>query len=154
MSGQIRCREKTCGSLKRCCEVFAISNVLDFRTKLFENNRRNSMSYFVRCMSAAAVLATMMVGPVSAVSMAKISAPTAAAPPLVENVHLICDRYGRCYNSRRYVQRRYVQRRYFTAPGYSNYGYGPGYGYGSGYGYGGPSISFGFGGYGHHHHHW
>lgn len=112
------------------------------------------MNYFVRSFSAVAVLAAVTVGPVSALPMAKISGSTASQPsPLTENVHLVCDRYGRCYNSRRYIQRRY-----YADPGYSSYGYGPSYGYGYGpgygYGYGGPSISFGFGGYGHHHHHW
>ncbi len=100
-------------------------------------------------MSAAALLGIAMAGPASALPLAKIA--SMQPEPLIENVHLICDRYGRCYNSRRYIQRRY-----YVQPSYSGYGYGPGYGYGSGYGYGyGPSISFGFGGgYGHHHHHW
>ncbi|ERF82182.1 hypothetical protein JQ559_34110 [Bradyrhizobium viridifuturi] len=93
---------------------------------------------------AAALLTIAVCAPASALPLAKMT--TAALPePLVENVHLICDRYGRCYNSRRYVQRRY-----YVQPGYSSYAYGPGYGYGYG-----PGISFGFGGgFGHHHHHW
>lgn len=109
-------------------------------------------------MSAAALLTITIAAPASALPLAKMTSASLRLPePLVENVHLICDPYGRCYNSRRYVQRRYYAR-----PSYSDYGYGPGYGYSSGYGYDpgygygygyGPSISFGFGGFGHHHHH-
>ena len=73
--------------------------------------------------SAAALLTIAVCAPASALPLAKMT--TATLPePLVENVHLICDRYGRCYNSRRYVQRRY-----YVQPGYSSYAYGPGYGY-------------------------
>ena len=66
--------------------------------KLFANKRMDAMNYFALKMSAVAVLATAMVGPALALPMVKISVPTAAQPePLTENVHLICDRYGRCY---------------------------------------------------------
>ena len=112
---------------------------------------------YVKQLICAGVLvaANALVGPASAVPMTSISAQSNQAAP-IENVHLICDRYGRCYNSRRYVRRYYAAPRYSYGPSYD---YGPSYGYGYGgpsygYGYGGPSISLGFGGFGHHHHHW
>ena len=61
-----------------------------------------------------------------------------------QDVRLVCDRFGRCYNTRR----AYRSQRYYGQPGYGYYGQ-PGYGYYRGYGYyGGPRVGigpFGFG---------
>jgi hypothetical protein len=57
---------------------------------------------------------------------------------LVQDVRVVCDRHGRCYNTARTNRRA----RSYYAPGYYNPGYyrGPGYGY-----YGGPSVGIGVG---------
>jgi hypothetical protein len=65
---------------------------------------------------------------------------------MIQNVRVVCDPYGRCWNT---GPRYRVVRRYYD-PGYA---YGPAYGYygGPAYGYGwGPrvGIGFGFGRYG------
>ena len=64
---------------------------------------------------------------------------------VTHEVRLVCDRQGRCYQTRpryRAVQRSYAPQYYAPAPSY--YGHGPSYGYGPGYRQG-PSIGFSFG---------
>jgi hypothetical protein len=73
-----------------------------------------------------------------------ISRPAAPVDVTPQDVRLVCDRYGRCYQTRsryRAVQP-YAPRYYGAGPGY--YGHGPGYGYAPGY-RSGPSIGFSFG---------
>ena len=88
---------------------------------------------------AAAAIGTVSIGSASAMPF------NSASPTLgendVQNVRLICNRNGYCYNTRRSY--RSVPRYY--APGYYNGGYygGPGYGY-----YGGPRVGIGFGPFG------
>ena len=62
----------------------------------------------------------------------------------VQNVRMVCDRFGRCYNARRTISPYYAQR-YQNRPAY--YGRGPRYGYAApGYGrYDRPGIGIGIG---------
>ena len=53
-----------------------------------------------------------------------------------QDVRLVCDRFGRCYNTRR-ANRPYYAQGYYGQPGYGYYGQ-PGYGY-----YGGPRVGVG-----------
>jgi hypothetical protein len=65
----------------------------------------------------------------------------------LQDVRLVCDRFGRCYNTRGvYRSRTYYARPYSGQPGYyGGYGYygGPGYGY-----YGAPGVGVGIGPFG------
>ncbi|MGB8050444.1 MAG: hypothetical protein WCF53_21500, partial [Pseudolabrys sp.] len=90
---------------------------------------------------AAAAIGAISIGSVSAM-------PVNNLPGLGENhfqdVRLVCDRFGRCYNTRR-AYRPYYAQGYYGQPGYGYYGqpsygyYGqPGYGY-----YGGPRVGVG-----------
>jgi hypothetical protein len=61
----------------------------------------------------------------------------------LQDVRLVCDRFGRCYNTRR----AYRSQRYYAQPNYSyaqsGYYGQPGYGY-----YGGPRVGVGIGPFG------
>ena len=69
-----------------------------------------------------------------------------------QDVRLVCDRFGRCYNTRRAYRSYPYAQRYYGEHGYYSGGYGPGYysgGYGPGYGYyGGPRVGIGVGPFG------
>ncbi len=97
-----------------------------------------------------AAAATGIAGGASAMPMSDLAA--AANADLKQNVRIVCDRSGQCYQTRRQGQRQYrEQQNYGYAPGGNyglSYGYAP-YGSQNGYGYGyggGPSIGFSFGG--------
>ena len=63
----------------------------------------------------------------------------------VQDVRLVCDRFGRCYNTRRaYRTYPYAQRSYGEATILATYGYYSGYGPGYGH-YGGPRVGIGVG---------
>jgi hypothetical protein len=69
------------------------------------------------------------------------AAPLGSVASPVEQVRVVCDRWGRCWRTgpRYYRYGYYGPRRY----------YGPGYGYyGPGYGYYGPGLAFGVPGFG------
>lgn len=94
-----------------------------------------------------------ILGAVTLLSSAAIAAPlnptvtSEQATSTAEQVRLVCDEYGRCYQSR---SRRYVQRGYDDGySGRQSYGYYGGgqryYGGNQGYYGGGPSIGFSFG---------
>jgi hypothetical protein len=98
---------------------------------------------------AAAAVGAVSIGSVSAMPVSNLAG---LGESHFQDVRLVCDRYGRCYNTRRaYSSRRYYARRYYAQPGY--YGqpgyyepdyYGqPGYGY-----YGGPHVGIGIGPFG------
>lgn len=55
-----------------------------------------------------------------------------------QDVRLVCDRFERCYNTRR-AYRPYYAQPYYGQPGYGYYGQ-PRYGYGY---YGGPGVGVG-----------
>jgi len=90
---------------------------------------------------AAAAVGVISLGSASAMPFGSPS--PALGKSDVENVRVVCDQYGRCYNTRRTY--RSTQRYY--APGYYNGGYynngyygGPRYGY-----YGRPHVGVGIG---------
>ena len=82
---------------------------------------------------AAAAIGTVSIGSVSAMPVNNLAG---LGESHVQDVRLVCDRYGRCYNTRR-AYRSYSQP-YYGGGYYS--GYGPGYGY-----YGGPRVGIGVG---------
>ena len=74
-----------------------------------------------------------------AMPISRPAVPVEAAP---QDVRLVCDRYGRCYQTRsRYRAVQPYAPRYYGSPGYRH---GPSYGYAPGY-RSGPSIGFSFG---------
>ena len=94
-------------------------------------------------------LSLLTAAAIGAISIGSVSAmPVNNLAGLGENhfqgVRLVCDRFGRCYNTRR-AYRPYYAQGYYGQPGYGYYGqpsygyYGqPGYGY-----YGGPRVGVG-----------
>jgi hypothetical protein len=93
--------------------------------------------------AAAAGVALSGIGAASAFPVAPIG--QAASP--VEQVRVVCDRWGRCWRTGpRYHRYGYGPRRHY-GPRYGYYGphYGPRYGYYGGprYGYGGPGVILG-----------
>ena len=91
---------------------------------------------------ASAALITVgfgMWGSASAMPISNLNDQVPSAS--IDQVRLVCDRYGRCFQSRpRYrVAQPYGPRYYAPAYRPHTYGYGPGY-----YG-GGPSVGFSFG---------
>ena len=110
-------------------------------------------------------LATLVATAIGAISIGSASAmPFSVLPTMgeshVQGVRVVCDRYGRCYNTRRVYRsarapRAYYGGPYYAEPGYSYPGYyaAPGYGYpgyyARGYGYyGGPRVGIGIGPFG------
>jgi len=95
----------------------------------------------------------------AATAMGAISIGSGSAMPVsnlaglseshVQDVRLVCDRFGRCYNTRRAYRSYPYAQRYYGEPSYGYYsGYGRGY-YGPGYGYyGGPRVGIGVGPFG------
>jgi hypothetical protein len=97
---------------------------------------------------AAAALGAISIGSVSAMPANNLAG---LGESHLQDVRLVCDRFGRCYNTRRaYARRYYGQPGYYGRPGYGYYGQ-PGYGYygqpGYGY-YGGPRVGVGIGPFG------
>ena len=98
-------------------------------------------------------LSLLAAAAIGAVSMGSATAmpfgnPASAQDSLVQDVRIVCNQYGQCYNTRRNAARYYAPRAY-GAPVYYGDGYGRrGYrGYDS-YGYGyqrGPGIGIGVG---------
>ena len=93
---------------------------------------------------AAAAISTISIGSVSAMPVNNLAG---LGESHFQDVRLVCDRFGRCYNTRHAYRSYPYARRYYGGPGYYS-GYGPGYysGYGPGYGYyGGPRVGIGVG---------
>ena len=98
---------------------------------------------------AAAAVGAISIGPVSAMPATHLAG---FGESHLQDVRLVCDRFGRCYNTRSaYSSRPYYARRYYGQPGYYGYYGQPGYGYygqpGYGY-YGGPGVGVGVGPFG------
>jgi hypothetical protein len=93
---------------------------------------------------AAAAIGAISIGSVSAMPVNNLAG---LGESHFQDVRLVCDRFGRCYNTRR-AYRSYPYAQPYYGGGYYS-GYGPGYysgGYGSGYGYyGGPRVGIGIG---------
>ena len=97
------------------------------------------MKNVTRIVLAAAAIGISSIGSVSAMPVNNLAG---VGERHVQDVRLVCDRYGRCYNTRR----AYRSTPYYGGGYYS--GYGPGY-YGPGYGYyGGPRVGIGVGPFG------
>ena len=85
---------------------------------------------------AASALGAVSIGSASAMPFAN---PAAAQESLVQDVRVVCDRFGRCYNTNRNA------RRYHAPRAYGHRGYHGGY-RGDHYGYHrGPSVGIGVG---------
>jgi hypothetical protein len=90
------------------------------------------MKYFSLALLAAATLGAGAIGSASAMPVNHVSA---AVDSPVQHVRLVCNRYGRCYQTRRYVRPYYYGPRYYhPRPYYNSYGY-----------YGSPGIGVGVG---------
>ena len=87
---------------------------------------------------AAAAFGAISIGSASAMPASNMSGLSESP---VQDVRLVCDRFGQCYNTRRaYRTSRYYAPRYYDQPGYygqRNYGY-----------YGGPRVGVGVGPFG------
>jgi hypothetical protein len=93
---------------------------------------------------AAAAISTISIGSVSAMPVNNLAG---LGESHVQDVRLVCDRYGRCYNTRR-AYRSYSYAQPYYGGSYAQPYYGGGYysGYGPGYGYyGGPRVGIGVG---------
>ena len=93
------------------------------------------MKNVTRSFLAAAAISTISIGSVSAMPVNNLAG---VGERHVQDVRLVCDRYGRCYNTRR-AYRSYSYAQPYYGGGYYS-GYGPGYGY-----YGGPRVGIGVG---------
>jgi hypothetical protein len=89
---------------------------------------------------AAAAIGAISIGSVSAMPVNNLAGLSESH---LQDVRLVCDRFGRCYNTRR----AYRSQRYYAQPNYSyaqsGYYGQPGYGY-----YGGPRVGVGIGPFG------
>jgi hypothetical protein len=94
------------------------------------------MKNFTMTLLAAAAIGAVSIGGASAMPFNDMSA--ALGESHVQDVRVVCDRHGRCYNTARANRRA----RTYYSPSYYNPGYyrGPGYGY-----YGGPRVGIGVG---------
>ena len=85
---------------------------------------------------AAAGIGAISIGSASAMPVSNLAGLSESH---VQDVRLVCDRYGRCYNTRRAYRTYPYAQRYYGDGYYSGYGRGYYSGYGPGYGYyGGP----------------
>jgi hypothetical protein len=98
---------------------------------------------------AAAAIGAISIGSVSAMPVNNLAG---LGESHLQDARLVCDRFGRCYNTRRAYRSQgyYARPGYYSQPGYGYYsqpGYGyygqPGYGY-----YGGPRVGVGIGPFG------
>ncbi len=87
---------------------------------------------------AAGILGGLMATAAAAMPVTDLASQSQS---LVQDVRVVCNQWGRCYETRRYVRRYYDQPSYYYAPRAYRYSDAPGYGY---YG-GGPSVGFSFG---------
>ena len=95
---------------------------------------------------AAAAIGAISIGSASAMSFNNVSAALGGSH--VQNVRVVCDQSGRCYNTRRAYRtsRFYDGPRYYDRPAYygrPSYYAAPGYGY-----YDGPRVGIGIGPFG------
>ena len=102
--------------------------------------RRNPWRFKMRVLSlallAASAIGAVSIGSASAMPFAN---PASAQESFVQDVRVVCDRFGRCYNTNR---ARYGNRYGYRSGyrGHRAYGYNPGYRYHSG-----PSVGIGVG---------
>lgn len=77
----------------------------------------------------AVAIGVMSIGGASAMPF---SAPAAFGESQVQDVRLVCDRFGRCYNTNRGYRSRHYNRGYYTQRRYRGYDRGPRVGIGVG----------------------
>jgi hypothetical protein len=110
--------------------AFALMPVLfsDLNSKtnfqVWPNHLEIVLKTFTLSLLATAAFGSVAMSSASAMPFNKIAAGLGESG--VQNVRMICDRYGRCYNTRRAVRPYYTQR-YQNRPAY--YGGEPRYGY-------------------------
>jgi len=93
---------------------------------------------------AVAAVGAISIGSAAAMPMGNVSPVLGESD--VQQARVVCNSYGRCYNTRRTYRsvRRYYAPGYAYAPGYGPGYYGnPGYGY-----YNGPRVGIGIGPFG------
>ena len=81
---------------------------------------------------AAAGIGAISIGSASAMPVSNLAGLSESH---VQDVRLVCDRFGRCYNTRRAYRSYPYAQRYYGDGYYSGYGRGYYSGYGPGYGY-------------------
>jgi hypothetical protein len=92
---------------------------------------------------AAAGIGAISIGSASAMPVSNLAGLSESH---VQDVRLVCDRFGRCYNTRRAYRSYPYAQRYYGDGYYSGYGRGYYSGYGPGYGYyAGPRVGIGIG---------
>ena len=105
---------------------------------------RFAMKNVTLSLLAAAGIGAISIGSVSAMPVSNLAG---LGESHVQDARLVCDRFGRCYNTRRaYRSQSYYAAGYYSGygPGYYSGYYGqPGYGY-----YGGPRVGVGIGPFG------
>ena len=94
------------------------------------------MRVFSLALLAASAIGAVSIGSASAMPFAN---PVSAQESLIQDVRVVCDRFGRCYNTNRNARR-------YHAPRAHRYGYRSGYRGDRAYGYHrGPSVEIGVG---------
>ena len=92
---------------------------------------------------AAVAIGAITMGSASAMPFSTNNGSAALSESLVQDVRVVCNRRGNCWNTGRYrATRRYYSPGYYDRPAYYA---SPGYGY---YGYGGPRVGVGIGPFG------
>ena len=94
------------------------------------------MRAFSFALLAASAIGAVSIGSASAMPFAN---PASVQESLVQDVRLVCDRFGRCYNANRYYGHRYGNR-YGYRSGYRDYRGHRAYGY-----HRGPRVGIGVG---------
>jgi hypothetical protein len=117
---------------------------LDCVTDTAFSQRTFPMTNLKLTLLAAAAIGAVSIGGASAMPFSK--APAAIGDSHVQDIRVVCDDNGRCYNTRRTYRRSYSHGPGY-APGYYNNGYNnggyyarPSYGY-----YDGPRVGIGLG---------
>ena len=94
------------------------------------------MRAFSLALFAASAIGAVSIGSASAMPFAN---PASAQESLIQDVRVVCDRFGRCYNTNRHYGHRYGHR-YGNRYGHRGYGGNRAYGY-----HRGPSVGIGVG---------
>ena len=89
---------------------------------------------------AASAIGAISIGSASAMPFG--SGLAAPSDSLIQNVRVVCDQFGRCYETRRNRAERYYAPRAYDRPAYYNGGYHGGHDYGY---YNGPRVGIGVG---------
>ena len=100
------------------------------------------MKIFTLPLLAAAAIGAITIGSATAMPFSANNATAALDETLMQDVRVVCNRNGNCWNANGYRSTsRYQSRRYYGGRGYYAQ---PGYGYGNGY-YRGPRVGIGIG---------